>query len=107
MPITAFLHNQAFEPELIEAMSAAFTEACSTLGLADRTDPITEIVARKVIEAAQCGLRTQTRYIKARCRNFRMRHQRARERGDPTNRRALSGEGTRIRECVRLRKPVP
>ena len=59
MPITAHLDNEAFEPELIEAMSAAFTEACSTLGLADRTDPMREIVARKIIEAAQSGLRTQ------------------------------------------------
>jgi hypothetical protein len=60
MPITPFLPAQVFEPELIEAMSAAFTEACSTLGLADRTDPFTEIVARKIIEAAQSGLHTQT-----------------------------------------------
>ena len=70
MPITAFLHNEAFEPELIEAMSAAFTEACSTLGLADRTDPITEIVARKVIEAAQRGLRTQTALYQSAMQEF-------------------------------------
>jgi hypothetical protein len=70
MPITAFLDNEAFEPELIEAMSAAFTEACSTLGLADRTDPITEIVARKVIEAAQCGLRTRTALYQSAMREF-------------------------------------
>jgi hypothetical protein len=60
MPITPFLRHQVFEPELIEAMSAAFGQARSTLGLADRTDPMTEIVARKIIEAAQRGLRTRT-----------------------------------------------
>jgi hypothetical protein len=70
MPITAFLHNQAFEPELIEAMSAAFTEACSTLGLADRADPITEIVASKIIEAAQRGLRTQNALYQSAMQEF-------------------------------------
>jgi hypothetical protein len=60
MPITPFLpKQQVYEPQLTETMSAAFVRACSTFGLADRTDPMREIVARKIIEAAQSGLRTQ------------------------------------------------
>ncbi len=59
MPITPFLRNQAFEPEVIANMSAAFTDACKTLGLIDRTDPITEVVARHIIELAQRGVRTK------------------------------------------------
>jgi hypothetical protein len=51
VPITPFLRGQAFEPELIEAMSAAFT---------DRAEPITELVARQIIEFAERGVRTQT-----------------------------------------------
>jgi hypothetical protein len=58
MPITPFLRDRAFDPETIAAMSAAFTEACAALGLADRTDPITELVARHIIELAQTGVRT-------------------------------------------------
>ena len=40
MPIIPFLRGQVFDPELIEAMSMAFTKACDTLGLVDRADPI-------------------------------------------------------------------
>ena len=60
MPITPFLRNQAFDPETIEVMSGAFTKACVTLGLKDRSDPLTELVARQIIELAQRGMRTPT-----------------------------------------------
>lgn len=60
MPITPFLRNQAFDPELIEIMSAAFTKTCAALGLLDRADPMTELVARCIIEAAQRGNRNET-----------------------------------------------
>jgi hypothetical protein len=60
MPITSFLRGQAFDPELIEAMSTAFTKSCDALGLIDRADPITELVARQIIEFAERGVRTQT-----------------------------------------------
>jgi hypothetical protein len=59
MPITPYLRNEAFEPDVIEEMSAAFTDACKTLGLIDRADPLTEIVARRIIELAQRGIRTE------------------------------------------------
>jgi hypothetical protein len=60
MLITPFLRNQAFEPEQIVAMSEAFVRACTSLGLADRADPITELVARHIIQQAQAGVRTST-----------------------------------------------
>lgn len=60
MPITPFLKGQAFDPELIEAMGAAFSKTCEALGLNDRTDPITTLVAEKIIELAQRGLRNPT-----------------------------------------------
>jgi hypothetical protein len=56
MPITPFLRSQAFEPEQIEAMTTAFNNACNALGLSDRTDKLTEIVANHVIELAQHGV---------------------------------------------------
>lgn len=59
MPITPFLRHQVFHPEHIETMSIAFVQACGSLGLADRTDPITELVARHIIDAAQRGIRTK------------------------------------------------
>lgn len=60
MPITPFLRGQAFDPELVEAMSAAFSNTCDVLGLIERTDPITELVAQKIIELAERGLRNPT-----------------------------------------------
>jgi hypothetical protein len=57
MPITPFLAHQAFEPETIENMSAAFVAACDALHLKVGDDPATRFVAEKVIELAQRGIR--------------------------------------------------
>jgi hypothetical protein len=56
-PITPYLSHQAFEPEIIETMSAAFVAACDTLYLKIGADPATRFVAEKVIELAQRGIR--------------------------------------------------
>jgi hypothetical protein len=58
MPITPFLRNQAFDSEHIIAMSEAFMQGCTSLGLGDRADPISVLVARHIIEQAQAGVRT-------------------------------------------------
>ncbi len=55
MTITPFLKNQAFEPELIRAMSIAFESACARLGLSQAEDRATEMVAAKIIQFAQRG----------------------------------------------------
>jgi len=60
VPITPFLRGQAFDPELVEAMGRAFLDTCSALGLTDRANPITKLVAKKIIELAQRGLRNPT-----------------------------------------------
>jgi len=57
MPITPFLRNQAFDPEAVEVMAKAFVTTCEALGLTDRTDAMTELVAQKIIEWAQRGLK--------------------------------------------------
>ena len=59
MPITPYLAHQAFEPEVIETMSAAFVAACEALHLKAGDDPATRFVAEKVIELAQRGVRDQ------------------------------------------------
>jgi hypothetical protein len=48
MPITPYLAHQAFEPETIETMSAAFVAACEALHLKVGDDPATRVVAEKV-----------------------------------------------------------
>ena len=57
MPITPFLAHQAFEPEIIETMSAAYLAACDALHLKVGDDPTTRVVAEKVINLAQRGIR--------------------------------------------------
>jgi hypothetical protein len=61
MPLTPYLKEATFDPQAIEAMSAAFEAVCASLQLADRSDPMTEIVARKVIEVAGTGERNSGR----------------------------------------------
>ena len=58
-PITPFLRGQAFEREAIEAMSAAFSQACRYLGLLDRADQIRELVAKHIMGLAERGIRAK------------------------------------------------
>ena len=44
-----------FDPDAVIALTDAYAHACAALGLADRSDPLTEIIAKKVIERAQAG----------------------------------------------------
>ena len=57
MPITPFLHGQAFDSELIAAMGKALDATCEALGLSDRGDRTNELIAQKIVELAQRGLR--------------------------------------------------
>jgi hypothetical protein len=57
MPIYRLLQNSGFEPEHASAMGKAFEEALAVLGLVDRSDPLVDLVAKKVIEIGQQGER--------------------------------------------------
>lgn len=57
MPITPYLSEGSFDPEATRAMGVAFATACQSLGLADTADPMTKIIALKIIEAATAGER--------------------------------------------------
>jgi hypothetical protein len=58
MPIRQFLgRDTAFQPEEFHAMGQAFSAALHKLGLNDLKDPMTEIVARRIIRAAMAGER--------------------------------------------------
>ena len=62
MPIYRLLEREVFEPEDIALMSVVFEELLETLGLAGRRDdPVATLVAQKVIELAQTGLRDPIR----------------------------------------------
>jgi hypothetical protein len=53
VPIRQFLDDTgAFGPDDLDALGKAFSAALQKLGLHDLRDPITEIVARRIIRAA-------------------------------------------------------
>jgi hypothetical protein len=55
MPIVRLLEREAFSSEDITIISVAFEDALKILGLVNRTDPLSELVARAIIECAQTG----------------------------------------------------
>lgn len=57
MPIRPLLKNHAFGPDEIRVLTTAFEDTLRTLRLTNRGDPVTEIIARKIIELAQQGER--------------------------------------------------
>jgi hypothetical protein len=57
MPFDQLLEGCSFDKETIVVITEAFEAACRDLRLTDRRDPITETLARKIIEAAQTGER--------------------------------------------------
>ena len=61
MPIYRLLQNTAFDPETVNGLALVFEDVCRRLGLAERTDPLRDTVARKVIEIASAGERDPMR----------------------------------------------
>jgi hypothetical protein len=57
MAIYRLIAKGTFEPEEIKAMTAAYEAALFDLGVADRDDPITEIVASAIVSISSRGER--------------------------------------------------
>jgi hypothetical protein len=58
VPIRAILENDhAFGPEDVANLTAAFEAALTRLGLIDRGDPLTTVVAKAIIQLAKEGER--------------------------------------------------
>ena len=65
IPINRMLDSAAFDPAAVTALTNAYEEACAALRLIDRTDPLAEVVAKKIIEHAQRGERDPNRLREA------------------------------------------
>ncbi|HEX5323993.1 MAG TPA: hypothetical protein VFW40_09415 [Capsulimonadaceae bacterium] len=50
MPINRLLADSKLGPDEIKRLNAAYSYALRTLSLVDRNDPLTELLARKIIE---------------------------------------------------------
>lgn len=61
MAIHRLLREAAFDQTDIDRMTAAYEAALNVLRLADRSDPLTELIAKKIIEITQRGERDPPR----------------------------------------------
>jgi hypothetical protein len=58
MPIDRLLQkNMPMEPEEISRLKKAYEQALRGIGLVDRDDPLSEMVAKKVFKIAKSGVR--------------------------------------------------
>jgi hypothetical protein len=55
VPINRLLEGAVIQPDQIDTVVSAYEGCLKAIGLVDRTDPVTEIVARKIIEVVQRG----------------------------------------------------
>ncbi len=56
MAINRLLASSRFSPDEIEILNRALAYTLRKIGLVDRNDPITEMIARKVIEIGHTGI---------------------------------------------------
>jgi hypothetical protein len=61
MSVQQLIKQQSFGPDEINVLSTAFEEALRELKLVDRTDPATQLVAKRIIGLAQQGERDPIR----------------------------------------------
>ena len=57
MAIYRLLQNSPLGPEEISRLVLAYEETLKALELSDRSDPITNMVAKKILELGQTGVR--------------------------------------------------
>jgi hypothetical protein len=53
MPIYRALQTSTFAPEHIAVITAAFEAICQEFRLAEREDPLRDLVAKKILECAE------------------------------------------------------
>jgi hypothetical protein len=71
MPINRLLKSSMLPPDEVAILNRAFDKALRGLGLVDRNDPITEIVARKIIDVGATGVRDPARIAEIAVRELR------------------------------------
>ena len=57
MAIYRLLRRQVFEPEDLRLLGIVYEDVLKALGLVDRKDPATELIAKRLVELAQAGER--------------------------------------------------
>ena len=65
MPIRQLLDSNAFNPEEVSMLRDVFEDTLRALKLVDRSDPVTSLIAKKIIELARRGERDRARLRQA------------------------------------------
>ena len=55
MPIIRLLRTTAFDPEQVRELVKVYEGVLAELNLVDRTDPVTELIAKVIIDCAKRG----------------------------------------------------
>jgi hypothetical protein len=71
MAIYRLMQNLAFGPEDTKRLGEAYEQVLRALGLVDRNDPITELIAKKILELGQSRVRTSAEIVAAVTAEFR------------------------------------
>jgi hypothetical protein len=61
MPLYRMLAEAAFDPDAVKGLTTAYEDVLAALGLESRTDPLTLMIAGKIIKHAQRGERDPIR----------------------------------------------
>jgi hypothetical protein len=61
VPLRGLVRTGAFEPEQVAMLGQVVEDVLQSLGLVDRANPLSELVAKTVIELAQTGERDRVR----------------------------------------------
>jgi hypothetical protein len=69
MPIRQLLDSNAFNPEEVTILRDVFEDTLRTL-VTDRSDPVTSLIAKKIIELARLGERDPARLLQAALQAF-------------------------------------
>jgi hypothetical protein len=67
------LHTLDLEPETVSRITAAYKQALHTLCVKDRDDPLADMVAKKIIEIAQTGVRDPAEVVALAIKELEMR----------------------------------
>jgi hypothetical protein len=55
MPIYRLLRTSSFNPEDVSKLVEAYESVLTSLNMTDRADPLTELVAQKIMDCAMAG----------------------------------------------------
>jgi hypothetical protein len=70
MPIRQLLDSNVFNPEEVTILRDVFEDTLRALKLVDRSDPVTLLIAKKIIELAHRGERDPARLCRAAVQAF-------------------------------------